>query len=304
VAEVEKYLLPHFIEFLKDQVWAIRKVCADLFSSFALRCTRKTRETVLTDCFIRLLDDNSRWVKISAYKSLGPFISTFIPQKTDELATEQLSSNNSNNVSLLQEDEASSVERPATSQQKANEAEATAKTTEELDDQVVTSLASKILPVSDQATAEPSKTDAAKEEDEKKEENEYSNFVYWRNSLPNLEDSLNLISPTAPTNTPTSSDEAAVQTDKTAVSVTDSSNQNSSSQETAKPAVPDTTTLTSLLNNSNLLEKIINSKSNESTNFYSIASFYNPNNQNQHHYQQIAQKSIEQLTSELKQVIN
>lgn len=70
--------LPHFCEFMKDQMWAIRKVCADSFSQFALRCRRETREGVLTEHFVRLLDDNSRWVKISAYKSLGPFIATFI----------------------------------------------------------------------------------------------------------------------------------------------------------------------------------------------------------------------------------
>ena len=75
--EVEKYLLPHFCDFMKDQVWAIRKVCADMFSQFASKCSRKTREQVLTEHFIRLLDDNSRWVKISAYKSLGSFIATF-----------------------------------------------------------------------------------------------------------------------------------------------------------------------------------------------------------------------------------
>ena len=63
---------------MKDQMWAIRKVCADSFSQFALRCRRETREGVLTEHFVRLLDDNSRWVKISAYKSLGPFIATFI----------------------------------------------------------------------------------------------------------------------------------------------------------------------------------------------------------------------------------
>ena len=57
-----KLKLPHFCEFMKDQVWAIRKVCADLFSSFAMKCTRKKRQEVLTEYFIKLLDDNSRWV--------------------------------------------------------------------------------------------------------------------------------------------------------------------------------------------------------------------------------------------------
>lgn len=69
---------------MKDQVWAIRKVCADSFSQFAMRCRRDTRELVLTEHFIRLLDDNSRWVKIAAYKSLGPFIATFIRTESEK----------------------------------------------------------------------------------------------------------------------------------------------------------------------------------------------------------------------------
>lgn len=70
---------------MKDQVWAIRKVCADLFSHFAMRCRRQTRELILTEHFIRLLDDNSRWVKIAAYKSLGPFIATFIRTEAEKV---------------------------------------------------------------------------------------------------------------------------------------------------------------------------------------------------------------------------
>ena len=54
--------LPHFCEFLKDQVWAVRKVCADLFSTFALKCSKRKRREVLTEHFVRLLDDSSRWV--------------------------------------------------------------------------------------------------------------------------------------------------------------------------------------------------------------------------------------------------
>lgn len=69
---------------MKDQMWAIRKVCADSFSQFAMRCRRETREGILTEHFVRLLDDNSRWVKISAYKSLGPFIATFIRSEAEK----------------------------------------------------------------------------------------------------------------------------------------------------------------------------------------------------------------------------
>ena len=334
VAEVEKYLLPHFVEFLKDQVWAIRKVCADLFSSFALRCTRKTRETVLTECFVRLLDDNSRWVKISAYKSLGPFISTFIPQKSDESDADEKESGEeqtaSNNVSLLESDVSG---EPSTPPAAASELDSPASPSavmsvdeqeQEQQDAVVTS-SSNILPLADESgqqssppavdTAPVKQEESAKAETEP--ENEYSNFVYWRNSLPSLEDSLIT---TAASGAATSTGEAE-KARPTAVDKTNNVNQKSGQEgvtppvaavkPVAPPPPPSTTasssasetTLTGLLNSTNLLEKIINSKSNDSTNFYSsIASFYNSNNQ--HQQQQSAQKTLEQLTSELKQVFS
>lgn len=127
--EVEKYLIPHFCEFMKDQVWAIRKVCADIFSIFAIKCKRKTREKELTDYFIRLLDDNSRWVKISAYKSLGSFIATFSKSNSDNIEEEQMVKTNNISADL-------------------------------------TNINS----------------------EQEKKESEYSNFIYWRNSLPSLED--------------------------------------------------------------------------------------------------------------------
>ncbi|RMZ95186.1 serine threonine- phosphatase 4 regulatory subunit 1 [Brachionus plicatilis] len=137
--DVENHLLPNFCEFMKDQVWAIRKVCADQFSSFAQTCSRKIRETVLTEYFARLLEDNSRWVKISAYKSLGPFISTF----------------------ALSESEMSKLNEP------------------------------KIEEKSEDASAPPKET-------------EYSNFIYWRDSLPSIDESIQaVIEPKTDDATPT-----------------------------------------------------------------------------------------------------
>ena len=110
---------------MKDQVWAIRKVCADQFSSFAQTCSRKTKELFLTESFTRLLEDNSRWVKISAYKSLGPFISTFA-----------LSDLEKKNI------------------------------------------------IEEKIEAKP------EEKTEPPKETEYSNFIYWRNTLPPIDESI------------------------------------------------------------------------------------------------------------------
>lgn len=59
----------------KDQSnWAIRKACVDIILEMSQLCSKEEREGPLTDSMVGLLKDSSKWVQISAYKSLGPFI--------------------------------------------------------------------------------------------------------------------------------------------------------------------------------------------------------------------------------------
>lgn len=37
-------------------------------------CDAKVKETILTQLILKFLKDNNKWVKLSAYKQLGPFI--------------------------------------------------------------------------------------------------------------------------------------------------------------------------------------------------------------------------------------
>jgi hypothetical protein len=39
-------------------------------------CDETTRETQLTEIMLSFVKDTHKWVKISAYKNLGPFIAT------------------------------------------------------------------------------------------------------------------------------------------------------------------------------------------------------------------------------------
>ena len=39
-------------------------------------CEPVDRESILTNIMLKFLKDNNKWVKISSYKQLGPFIST------------------------------------------------------------------------------------------------------------------------------------------------------------------------------------------------------------------------------------
>lgn len=54
--------------------WAIRKACIDIILDIAELCSGEQKEGPLTETYILLLKDTNKWVRISAYKNLGPFI--------------------------------------------------------------------------------------------------------------------------------------------------------------------------------------------------------------------------------------
>lgn len=73
----EKVLLPKFFYLCEDGVWGVRKACADVFMPVSCVCSPTVRKTELSPIFTNLLKDQSRWVRMTAYQALGPFISTF-----------------------------------------------------------------------------------------------------------------------------------------------------------------------------------------------------------------------------------
>lgn len=58
-------------------MWGVRKACADVFMPVSCVCSPSVRKTELSPVFVNLLKDQSRWVRMTAYQALGPFISTF-----------------------------------------------------------------------------------------------------------------------------------------------------------------------------------------------------------------------------------
>jgi hypothetical protein len=46
----------------------------EIILDIAKLCTSEEKEGVLTEVYVGLLKDNNKWVRISAYKNLGPFI--------------------------------------------------------------------------------------------------------------------------------------------------------------------------------------------------------------------------------------
>ena len=82
----ETILLPKFLYLCEDSIWGVRKACADVFMPVSCVCSPSVRKSKLSPIFINLLKDQSRWVRMTAYQALGPFISTFAdPTITDLL---------------------------------------------------------------------------------------------------------------------------------------------------------------------------------------------------------------------------
>ncbi|KAL8581161.1 hypothetical protein ACOMHN_033608 [Nucella lapillus] len=77
VQSSEEVLLPKFYTLCGDGVWGVRKACAECFMTISCACSLDTRRQFLAGLFVDLLSDQSRWVRMSAYQNLGPFISTF-----------------------------------------------------------------------------------------------------------------------------------------------------------------------------------------------------------------------------------
>ncbi|XP_018093741.1 serine/threonine-protein phosphatase 4 regulatory subunit 1 isoform X2 [Xenopus laevis] len=73
----EKFLIPKFLELCSDSAWGMRKVCAECFMAVSYMTSSEVRRTKLSPLFINLISDPCRWVRQTAFQSLGPFISTF-----------------------------------------------------------------------------------------------------------------------------------------------------------------------------------------------------------------------------------
>uniref|UniRef100_A0A674D4A0 Serine/threonine-protein phosphatase 4 regulatory subunit 1 n=1 Tax=Salmo trutta TaxID=8032 RepID=A0A674D4A0_SALTR len=73
----EELLLPRFFQLCSDNVWGVRKACAECFMTVSSSTSQEVRRTKLSSLFISLISDPSRWVRQAAFQSLGQFISTF-----------------------------------------------------------------------------------------------------------------------------------------------------------------------------------------------------------------------------------
>ncbi|XP_011059766.1 PREDICTED: serine/threonine-protein phosphatase 4 regulatory subunit 1-like isoform X2 [Acromyrmex echinatior] len=73
-------LIPMFIDLCGDRIWNVRKACVEVMMPVSCCLTTEHRRLLLADILAKHLIDDSKWVRISAFQILGPFISTFAKQ--------------------------------------------------------------------------------------------------------------------------------------------------------------------------------------------------------------------------------
>lgn len=70
-------LIALYSALCNDEIWGVRKACAESLFVLAEQLDVEVRVKVLVPRFLAFADDASRWVRGAAYQVLGPFISTF-----------------------------------------------------------------------------------------------------------------------------------------------------------------------------------------------------------------------------------
>lgn len=74
---------PIFVDLCSDKVWGVRKACVDVMMPVSCCMTLQHRRLLLAELLATHLNDESKWVRMSAFQILGPFISTFAKQFTE-----------------------------------------------------------------------------------------------------------------------------------------------------------------------------------------------------------------------------
>ncbi|XP_017792094.1 PREDICTED: serine/threonine-protein phosphatase 4 regulatory subunit 1-like isoform X3 [Habropoda laboriosa] len=76
-------LFPIFVDLCCNKVWGIRKACVEVMVPVSCCMTLQHRQLLLAELLETHLNDDSKWVRMSAFQILGPFISTFAKEFTE-----------------------------------------------------------------------------------------------------------------------------------------------------------------------------------------------------------------------------
>ena len=87
----EAQILPVFATLADDVVWGVRKACAESFSQLSSVVSESSRNDQMSEMFVKLLNDESRWVRLAAYQELGKFIASFTAAESETSLVEKSS---------------------------------------------------------------------------------------------------------------------------------------------------------------------------------------------------------------------
>lgn len=73
----EKFVVPYLVHFSADFRWMVRKATCEVFVAVARNVSTNVRGNLLAEHYVQLLNDNGRYVSLTAFQYLGQFIATF-----------------------------------------------------------------------------------------------------------------------------------------------------------------------------------------------------------------------------------
>lgn len=77
-------LFPAFLRLCHDDIWGVRKTCAECLVDISESLLPSIRAALLEPLLDDFLKDASRWVRFAAYQNLGPLLATFEKDDIDD----------------------------------------------------------------------------------------------------------------------------------------------------------------------------------------------------------------------------
>lgn len=77
-------LLPAYLNLTEDDIWGVRKACAESLVAVSQSLDKNERGIQLIPIFQSFIEDSSKWVRMAAFQNLGPFISTLKPSSVPQ----------------------------------------------------------------------------------------------------------------------------------------------------------------------------------------------------------------------------
>jgi len=190
----------------------VRKACAEVFTSVSHAVTLGKRRSTLAATFHHLLRDESRWVQVAAFQSLGSFIATFGGQIPSNYDHQVLMDTEGVELAFRAEANCNSMMRYAPHNDTLNLVGSDEEEIDTTEDELVET-GQEVLEAEEREEASKSAhlllediTQQVEQlglhEGKQIEGEEFNTFQFWRTPLPDLDLTENLPPPPLPTSAP------------------------------------------------------------------------------------------------------